>query len=697
MSIRIKLLLGFALMIVMVAAVAIVSWTGTLKVEGSDAVVGGMSRLHQGLMEAEMQRERFRVKPTRDSADRVVDDIEALQGGLQKALDDPVMAGMRDRLARIVDEVTRFRAAFGLYANQVHEIRDLSERNAATTRDFHAIVADLSARSQTRTANLERLISTVDASLAAAGETGRSDKIVPLVMAAERLRKKVALGREAQALTHDLEKSILGIENAQMGYQIDGSPESEGKITAFAKKVYVSALKLKKIDPKGSGEKVKKLMKMVSAIRKNFARMQSLQEERAVAYREMVKTATTVKTEIANGVAYAEAGKQDSIRFGSRLLIAGVVAALMAGLIITWTMSRTIVGPVTQVIENMERLRQGNYDVEVGAASRHDEFGLMLRSVEMFRQKGRENERLHRQQEELEARHEKDRKVAMRQMAEKFESTVGKVMETVTSATNELRTSSSQMTATATETISQTTTVADASEKASTNVQTVASTTERLTTSIDEIARQVAHSSDVATKATQEAGHTTRSVRALSENVGKIGEIINLINDIAEQTNLLALNATIEAARAGDAGKGFAVVASEVKNLANQTAKATDEIAAQIAAVQDGTEGAVTAINSISGIIEEMSEISSSVASAVQEQTTATNEIAHNVDEAAMGARDVSTNIARVEDAARKASEAAMRIQNSTGDLSDQTAYLRDEVSRFLDQIRSDGTGSANS
>jgi len=351
---------------------------------------------------------------------------------------------------------------------------------------------------------------------------------------------------------------------------------------------------------------------------------------------------------------------------------------------------RAIVAPLVHLGETMVRLVGNDLTADVEGTTRKDEIGAMAKSVGHFKDQLIRVRQLELDQEEQKRRAEADRLAAMRKMADTFERSVGKVIETVTSAATELQAASGQMAGTATETSAQATTVASAAQQASTNVETVAAATEELASSIKEIAHQVERSQTVSVRAGDEAGATTAQVKALSENVSKIGEIVNLINDIASQTNLLALNATIEAARAGDAGKGFAVVANEVKNLANQTARATSEIAGQINAVQQSTDAAVHAIDSISKVIGEMGEISAAVAAAVEQQTGATSEIARNVEQAAAGTAEVSSNIVSVEQAARETGSAAEQIKGSSADLSKQAEFLRHEVSQFLAQVRAD-------
>jgi methyl-accepting chemotaxis protein len=283
---------------------------------------------------------------------------------------------------------------------------------------------------------------------------------------------------------------------------------------------------------------------------------------------------------------------------------------------------------------------------------------------------------------------EEEKRQLMIKMADDFQSSVGGIVDAVSSAATEMQATSGQMSSTAESTSEESAAVASASEQASANVQTVATAAEELSNSISEISSQVSRSTAITTDAVDEAERTNEMVKGLAESAVKIGYVVELVNDIASQTNLLALNATIEAARAGEAGKGFAVVASEVGNLASQTAKATEEISAQIGGIQQATKESVEAIQGISGTIGKISEIATSISSAVAEQGAATQEIARNVEQAAIGTQEVTTNIAGVQKSALETGQGAGQVLEASTELSQQSVVLRREVDKFLTQVR---------
>ncbi|MDA9493749.1 methyl-accepting chemotaxis protein [Bradyrhizobium sp. CCBAU 11361] len=347
-----------------------------------------------------------------------------------------------------------------------------------------------------------------------------------------------------------------------------------------------------------------------------------------------------------------------------------------------------IARPIRMIVGVLQELAAGRYQVDIAGLDRKDEVGEVAKTAEVFRENGLAKIRMEAEQKEIEQRSAAQRRQDMLRLADQFESAVGEVIETVSSASTELEASATTLTSTAEHAQQLATVVASASEEASTNVQSVASATEELSSSITEISRQVQESARVASEAVGQARTTTERVSELSKAATRIGDVVELINTIAGQTNLLALNATIEAARAGEAGRGFAVVASEVKALAEQTAKATGEIGQQISGIQSATQQSVGAIKDISDTIERLSEISSAIAAAVEEQGAATQEISRNVQQAAEGTHQVSSNITDVQRGASETGSASAQVLSAAQSLSGDSNRLKLEVGKFLTTVR---------
>jgi len=364
------------------------------------------------------------------------------------------------------------------------------------------------------------------------------------------------------------------------------------------------------------------------------------------------------------------------------------VLAVGLGILAAVVLTRAINRPITAMTGAMKALADGDLSAVIPATENKDEIGEMAQAVDVFKRNAIEVDRLKKAQEEADRKAEEARKSLLAGIADQIQSSIGAIAEKMATAAIQVRGAAGSLSTQAAQTSQESAAVASAAAQASQNVETVAAAAEELSASVGEIGQQVARSTQVSDRAVSEIKETTDNVGGLSEAATRIGEVVNLISDIAEQTNLLALNATIEAARAGEAGKGFAVVASEVKNLANQTARATDDISAQVAGIQAATKSAVQSIHSIGEIIHEINEVTNAIAAATEEQTAATREIARNVEEASSGTQQVTQGISSVAGAAEETGANAKELLATADGVGTDAAALKEQVMGLVQKIR---------
>ncbi|WP_371311929.1 methyl-accepting chemotaxis protein [Pseudovibrio flavus] len=496
-----------------------------------------------------------------------------------------------------------------------------------------------------------------------------------------------AEGAMEELLQNTLQSGMLIIDYARAGSTTTPA-DVNTRLTELAKMAKGFNGEVKNI--KGASKEAKEIGALVGAIQQSFdslvssrgdlaEQLQNLTAQSAVVQKDISDIATT-EAETANAV-----GSNAMKMIGSALVVCLVLTALIATLL-----SLGITRPTNRLTNIMKRLASGDTDVEIDGTRRKDEIGEMSRTVQVFRDNAIERARLRQEQAEKSDK-EAAKQKQIEELISQFRETSRDMLGSVSTSMSYMGETANNMVELARGTSDTTQRATAASNETAVNVQMVSSAAEELSSSIEEIARQVSATTAVVDKATDGAHLSNQRITELAEATSKIGEVVGLIQAIAEQTNLLALNATIEAARAGDAGKGFAVVAAEVKELANQTSKATEEISSQISEIQNSTSEAVISIEGIARTMDEVTKYTSAIATAVEQQGSATSEISRNVQEAAAGASHVNENMDRVVSDVNETSRASEEVLGVSTQVSEKTEALNREVDEFLTAVAKAG------
>ncbi len=656
-----KIMLGFAVVLTISAASMGIAWLGF------ERVAAGVEFYRNSVTEADLARNIDRELISYQALARYFvvtgneDDGKAAlsaEAGLKDAIDQS-MRGTTNP-ARL-EQVVKLAREFGIFTKIFADILRVKQESALLTQN------QLMRSGTTLRYKVDDLPSNASETELQAIEFG-ARKVSEQFQAVTALTNTFVVNADMKVANSALAR-IKFVENA-----LRAMPSGDAKIAQGLKEI---------------SELLEEYRKTLAKLIDNAKSIGELTEEMADSAKAIMKGASAMKADLVSDQDRLETESKAIIGETERLILMLAAGGFLFGAVLALLLGRGISRPMTAMCKAMRELAGGNFEIVLPGLGRRDELGEMAGAVEEFKLQAVAKAERDAAAQDAQARASSAaRRAELIRFADDFEAAVGAIVANVSASAVQLESSAGTLTRTAETTQSLSSQVAGTSEEASSNMQSVAAATEELSSSVEEIGRRVRESSKIAEAAVQQAEQTDGRIGKLSRAAQEIGDVVKLITAIAEQTNLLALNATIEAARAGDAGRGFAVVASEVKSLASQTAKATDEISAHILGMQGATQESVAAIKEIGGTIGQISSIAGQIASAVQQQSYATQEISRTVQNVAQGTQQAAVNITRVNRGATETGSASEEVLNSAKTLSSESTRLREELDRFMANIR---------
>jgi methyl-accepting chemotaxis protein len=661
LSIRTKIMSGFALVLILSAASVAVAYLGYDKVSAgfsayrASVTEGGMARTIDREVTAYQLAARYYIV-TGDETDAT--NAMAAEGDLRAAI-ETASRDMRDSGRR--EAITALSQKFEMFTKVFSQVLDLKRDN------FRFAANELHRGGSMLRQRLEDLADSATLADMSSLQSGAKEAGTQFVAAAANVNMFVT--RHDNLTANGADSRLKMIDTTLRSLHTDDD-NIKKKITAIT-------------------DQLATYRKAFAAIVENAKKIEGLVKDMSSLTDAIAKDAETIKISSTADERRIQGETESLVSTTQQFVLSLTIGVTILGAVLALVIGGGISRPIIALCKSMRELASGQFEVVLPGLGRGDEIGQMASAVEEFKMQAiAKAERDASEQEEKNRTAAEARRVELIRFADDFESAVGAIVGNVATSATQLESAAGTLTRTAETTQGLSATVAGASEEASSNVQSVASATEELSASVEEIGRQVRESSRIAEGAVTQAQETDARIGKLSKAAQQIGDVVKLINAIAEQTNLLALNATIEAARAGEAGRGFAVVASEVKSLASQTAKATDEISSHILGMQQATQESVVAIKEIGETIGRVSQIASRIAASVEQQSSATQEIARNVQSVAASTQDVAGNIVEVNRGATETGAASGDVLNSAQTLSTESTRLRQELDRFMANVR---------